>query len=155
VSAPAGALTDAGLAEAAGGGAAVTATDGAAADVGAPDASCDEVAGPCADAVALAIATAIANAPATNSRGMLDGIEILRRRRMAMSSGPNRRAKQKPYHRRNYSSIGSISRGSDPEKTLTGTLRVLRVNSVPAWFLILGAGVTPAQGSVKPTVGFT
>jgi hypothetical protein len=30
-----------------------------------------------------------------------------------------------------------------------------RDESPASFFLILGAGVTPAQGSVKPTVGFT
>src|SRR5579862_768604 len=41
------------------------------------------------------------------------------------------------------------------QNLLTGTLRVLRVNSVPHLFLSLGAGVTPAAGSVKPAEGFT
>src|SRR6202046_3672145 len=66
VSAPTAAFTDAGLAAAADCGAQVTATGGAAPDVGATDAPCDEVAGLCANAGALAIATAIANAPATS-----------------------------------------------------------------------------------------
>ena len=43
---------------------------------------------------------------------------------------------------------------SSQKIVLTGTLRVLRVNSVPHLLLSLGAGVTPAQGSLKPTVGF-
>jgi hypothetical protein len=37
------------------------------------------------------------------------------------------------------------------------TLRATSSNrdEVPHLFLLLGAGVTPAQGSVKPTAGFT
>ena len=82
-----------GLAAAAGGGAAVaTALFAGAAD----DAPCDPVAGLCANPGALAIANAIANTPAISSRGT-DGIEMMYRGRIAMSSGPNRRAKHKPY----------------------------------------------------------
>ena len=88
-----GAATDAGLAAAAGGGAAVaTALFAGAAD----DAPCDPVAGLCANPGALAIVNAIANTPAVRSCGT-DGIEMMYRGRIAMSSGPNRRAKHKPY----------------------------------------------------------
>src|SRR5260370_31071879 len=41
-----------------------------------------------------------------------------------------------------------------PSNLLTGTLRVLRANSVPH-LLILCAGVTPAEGGVAPIAGST
>src|SRR5271163_520071 len=93
---------------------------------GAADAACELAAGLCANA--LEIASAIANTAATQMRG----IEILQRRRIA--SGRHG-ANDKLYHRPNDSSIG----GTKPART----------------GLTLGAGVTPAQGSVKPTAGFT
>ncbi len=65
------------------------------------EAACDAVAGLCANAGALAIASAIAN---TAPRQSVE-IEILHRGRMAISPDPDRRAKEKPYHRPNDSSI--------------------------------------------------
>src|SRR5277367_2790240 len=94
---------------------------------GAADAACELAAGLCANAEGLTIDSAIANTTATQATG----IEILQRRRIANG---RHRAKDQPYHRPNDSSIG----GTKPTPGLT-----------------LGAGVTPAQGSVKPTAGFT